>query len=214
VLPVEGVTIPFPPLFLLAFLHDAQRRRHRGTAVANVVPMTRSTAIDAPTGWTARSLELFYEPGNETSAEPVSNIVVTEYPRRPGESLQAHVRRQLLRLKAADLPDLDIGASEDLRIDGCDASRTNISWRGEHGRLEHLLVHVERPEAPDTMLTFTLTVVPGVVEPLDALERMLANLRPPPSDAPREPAARNSPRPLRSGFIELDSTTEALRRQR
>jgi hypothetical protein len=111
--------------------------------------------FEAPDGWEDRSVAAFVAPSRHN--EPIApNVVVTREPRRPADSLSAHVQRQVLAV-ATTLPGFEVFDSQQIDVAGRSALRTRCVWRAEDTTVEQTMVHIE-PQREDTVVvsvTFT-----------------------------------------------------------
>ena len=136
-------------------------------------------SFEAPAGWRAHTIAAFFAPpraGGEAGIVP--NIVVTREVRRAGESLAAHVKRQLLALAGA-LQGFEMRESEDIVVAGRPALLTRSVWRAQGCVVEQTVVHLEPEREDETVTTVTCTASVQAVERLwPVFERLVASLRP------------------------------------
>lgn len=112
-------------------------------------------SLEAPAGWQDRTIVAFVAPP-QPGEVAASNIVVTREVGRPGETIHAHVQRQILAL-AEELDDFEMHGSEDVRVAGRRAVQTRCTWSASTTVIEQTVVHVEREEGETTVMTLTCT---------------------------------------------------------
>ncbi len=132
--------------------------------------------FDSPDGWQERTVVSFV-----ASARPddqyAPRVTLTREVRRDGDSLGAHVQRQLIAL-AAVLRELEMVDSEEVEIAGRRAHQTRCTWRDDSGVVDQLVVYLEPEPGNRGVVTVTCTArleAASTVRPV--FERMLAAIR-------------------------------------
>lgn len=150
-------------------------------------------SFEPPTQWNEHRVIAFSAPHAE--GEPSSNVTLAREPRRSGDTIRAHVNRQLVSM-AASVPGFEMKEMLDVQVGGRPAVRVRAAWPSAAGVVEQLSVHV----APDTheasVLTITCTsVARGRDEARVVFDRMMASASFAPRAAMPAPAPKLTPLP-------------------
>jgi hypothetical protein len=108
-------------------------------------------SFEPPPTWEDTSIAVYEAPEMGTAG---SKVTVSWLPREAGVSLRKHVTTWAQSLKGT-LDGVQFTELAPVLVDGCEALRTSMTWKGPSGAMAGAAVHVDQPAIAKKVLTLT-----------------------------------------------------------